>query len=57
MASSYAVAYFEYFQENLQRANFVEFYEREVRRIPLPRTWVYKSLLVCLLALQRRIGA
>jgi hypothetical protein len=37
--------------ENPQNANFVEFYEREVRRIPIPRTWVNKGLLVCLRAI------
>src|SRR5215212_11633609 len=30
--------------ENPQNANFVEFYEREVRRIPIPRTRVNKGI-------------
>jgi hypothetical protein len=29
--------------ENAQTANFVEFYEREVRRIPIPRTSVNRG--------------
>jgi len=36
--------------ENPQNANFAEFYKGEVRRIPIPRTWVNKGLLVCLRA-------
>src|SRR5829696_5500704 len=40
----------------LPNLNFRESPKGEVRRIPIPRTWVNKGLLDCLLALPGRIG-
>jgi hypothetical protein len=42
-ASPYEAAYLEYFQENVQRANFVERRLAELRGILIPRTSVNKG--------------